>query len=534
MSTVSNIVYIGRMHKFCKYDDKTTQSEVALNYLERIGYNVEKLSHRMVKANVDAGYLSLAKYGRPQPNINPFYKKCATKMLAQCVKGIGDSRVDHNFENLTRLCTASSSPGFPWNSRYTKKKDLFKDHSYQSYWEWWHKMRMQGYRLPVVFSNAVKSELVSLEKILKNAVRTYTAGPVQITMEGYCYFSDQNQKLIQEANALHTPILSGYQKFALGWHKLYNQLNRFPNAGMMDISSYDSGCFLEAFQEVYRIRKSNIRADHLTEEVSRGIDQYLLDIVNTYILCDGGEIVQKTTGNPSGQFNTISDNSMILTWAWFYAYVVLKPVEYNSSWYDFKENIELYVCGDDSIYTVSDEIRDWFYPAAIQEIFQNHFGWKFKIETPCFMKLDETEFCSMSWSKNGHRIFPAPSTSKVLSSLVYKRKHESLRMDFLRGCALRIESWYSKELRGILNGYLQYMMDNFYHEMVALPITESDPFSFEDVQSSYLSAYEIENIYIGGENHNVSLQPIEFVVSASSSEYPILNGLLTQISSFDE
>jgi hypothetical protein len=303
---------------------------------------------------------------------------------------------------------------------------------------------------------------------------------------------------------------------------------------MMDISTYDSGCFLEAFQEVYRVRKSNIRGDHMTEGVSLGIDQYLEDIVRSYILCDGGEIVQKQTGNPSGQFNTISDNSMILTWAWFYAWNVLKPKEHEISWDDFRDHVELFVCGDDSIYTVSDDVKDWFYPAAVQEVFQNHFGWKFKIETPCFMKLDETEFCSMSWSRNGGRIFPAPNVSKVLSSLVSKNRRYSYRMDFLRCCALRIESWYNMELREILNGFIKYMLDNFYHEMVEAPITEMDPFPFAVVQSSNLSAYEIEEIYIGGENHKVSLLPIEFVVSANSSDYPILNGLFAEVSSVHE
>lgn len=535
MGLVPHMRYVGSISNYSVYNSEFVPCPQALEYLALVGWNESMLSHRMVYANQEAGYLSLAKYGRKQPVIDKLVKSRATRMLAQAMIGLEGSRVIEDYETLTQMCVGKSSPGFPWTKRYPKKKDLFKDHSYELYWKDWHAQRQAGNYRPVVFVNKVKSELKSVDKKLANSVRTYTAGPVHLTMEGYCYFADQNAKIIQEANALQTPIVAGYQKFNLGWDRLYRRLNRFPNAGMMDISAFDASCSFEMFQEVYKVRRTNLRRECDTESTQMGIDAYMRDIVCSYILCDGGEIIQKLTGNPSGQVNTITDNSLILVWAWFYAWSVLKPKDYDSTWEDFRANVELFVCGDDSIYTISDEVKSWFHPQSIQEVFENAFDWKFKIESPEFMLLDDTEFCSMHWVHQGGRVFPAPVAAKVLSSLVYKSKTESLRMTFLRACALRIESWYCKETRDILNDFCRYLVNNYENEMVHAPIKENDPFSFEIVKTSYLAPYEIEELYIGGENCNVSLRPIEFVVRENPAHFLSLsNEFPGKISVFDE
>jgi hypothetical protein len=472
----------------------------------------------MVEANIAAGYLSLAKYARKEMFLHADFELKATRMLAQCLKCMQGSRIIHDLDRLKELATGKSSPGFPWNLRYSKKSTLFGDHSFDEYFKWFHESRLKGIRVPAVYVNSVKRELKDQSKVLMNNVRTYTAGPVQLTLEGYSYFADQNSKLVQAANELSIPVTAGLQKFAGGWNRLYNALNRFPNAGMMDISSYDSGLGRKMFDRAYQVRKSCLSAD---QSELLAVDQYMEDVVASYILCDGGEIVQKQTGNPSGQTNTISDNCLILLWAFFYAWSLLKPNDYDATWYEFNENVVLFVCGDDSIYTVSDDIKDWYNPAAIQEVFES-FGWKFKIQTPDFMKLDDTEYCSMQWVKHGRMVFPKPSTSKMLSSLVFKGRSESLRMTFLRACALRIECWYNKECVEILNGLCQWLLFNYRDVMERLPITEMDPFSFDEVLLSYLSSFEIEELYIGGENHNVGLRPIIFEVSLHLEEYSIL------------
>ena len=46
-------------------------------------------------------------------------------------------------------------------------------------------------------------------------------------------------------------------------------------------------------------------------------------MVNSVIITADGNIVQKSTGNPSGSVNTISDNTLALYWLLAYAWYLL-------------------------------------------------------------------------------------------------------------------------------------------------------------------------------------------------------------------
>jgi hypothetical protein len=301
---------------------------------------------------------------------------------------------------------------------------------------------------------------------------------------------------------------------------LWKALNVHPNAGELDISEYDSGLSRTLIEMVAKLRLRMLSVASRSAW-KKALVVYYENIIDSIVVLDGGEIVQKTTGNPSGQVNTITDNSLALMFAWFYAWVVLNNSDIPNTWSGFKAHVVLFCCGDDSIWTCSDEVKEWFNPRTVGNVFGS-LGWKFKLSNLDYKPLKDTEFCSMTWHEEDGVVYPKPAFGKTISSLLCKNKSESKRMTLLRALALRLESWYNLEARDFLQDFIQWTLFKYRREMEIAPLTASDPFPLNDVMKSYKTPLEVEELYQGGENHLEMSEPLKFVVRENPGCFSVL------------
>jgi hypothetical protein len=193
-------------------------------------------------------------------------------------------------------------------------------------------------------------------------------------------FGPMNENVYDAARLHQIPCTVGLTKYYQGWHRLYLRLTRggkFRLGIELDYSEYDGSITLREMERVANVRYGMLVAILQDAYIQDAIRDCYSEIIHTKILFGSGDLVQKHTGNPSGQPNTIVDNSMVNEFRWYYCWVIIMPIEFHSL-AAFREHCELITCGDDSLIAVSDFAQTIFTPAAIFSVFSAH-GWKPKL-----------------------------------------------------------------------------------------------------------------------------------------------------------
>jgi len=170
----------------------------------------------------------------------------------------------------------------------------------------------------------------------------------------------------------------GCTKFLGEWDALYRRLGRYGkprseeflrNAFELDESAFDCSLFRRAMYGQRDIRWSMLDPLERTPENWSRFSALYDDVVETVICLETGEIVRKSTGNPSGCSNTVVDNTMILFRLLAYAWILLARAEGRPTTYlDFKQEVEAALNGDDNTFTVSDEVVGWFNATSVSKI----------------------------------------------------------------------------------------------------------------------------------------------------------------------
>lgn len=496
------IDYVCRVRRKSYYGPSFVTSE---EVVESVGHLIpsELLTFKVVEANVDAGYLNFSKYNKPNIQCEGRITRIVNQMMQECFYPVmRDSVLVSDFEQLVSLLELKSSPGFPWNL-YWQNKSLVKDRRFRSFFDQFLSDLQHGVFRVALFMCIVKEELKPLAKLLLNKVRVFTSAPLELTLVGYYLFADQNDRLLSACRrglraAKPIPCAIGWNKFNGNWDRFFHQLRRtnsrkqFERGYAFDISEWDSGCTEFLFNQIYALRwKCLARRDSETKNV---LDIYKENVIHTTVVMDEGDIVQKHTGNCSGQVNTITDNSLILVWVWFYIFCSLKPSNLAFSYGAFRSLIALFVCGDDSILAVDESIVDWFNPQAIGRLF-HQLGMKFKFASNHPEPIENLDFCSMRFSMLDGSWIPIPDTAKVISSLVCKNRTDSLRTLLLRALALRLECFFNFEAREVIDNFIAWCLEQ--PEVFSEPsMVRGDMFTLREILTLFKTYNEMRSLYL--------------------------------------
>lgn len=418
---------------------------------------------------------------------------------------MGDSQVCFDPVWIRGMMNLSSSPGYPDNRKtdehngFKTKRELFAfqdgEYATRKFEEYCRNMSMSDYPCNEIYTLSAKSELRKYEKIAEDKYRAYTAASWRNTKMGIALCGHMCAKFY--ASWATSPAFVGGSTFHGCWHKLFKRLDKHPNAFECDESSYDATLqpvFIETLREILweylrledKTKKTKVLWNNLFEEITRGV-----------VLCPNGDMFFKFKGNPSGSFLTIVTNTIILYMLFCYAWLKLAPPELQNH-SSFKENVELALCGDDNLYTVSDLAKKFFYLQAVIGVWLE-LGVLAKWEATGEGKLLERKFLSQSTKLVNNCYFPYPDYDKVISSLLYHTNAQHhIRWSFLKAAALRISSYWNNQLRDVLNAYIVWLQTNYMLELTAKQdkTKPMDMFSWEQVLTVYKSDKEILSLYI--------------------------------------
>ncbi len=518
--TQGNVDYLGRAHRYVRMKDEEVKNTSFSRYLESIGVPEPK-DYRMAIANMQAGFLSVSKYDKFQPAVidDSAWEVAGEWTIRHFQPFMGGSRCLQQ-DTCVQESKLQTSCGWPWSLKYHTKEEFYADAQASAvlsdYWDMIGQDRDDTF--PPIWSCSQKVELRSVDKLLQNKLRTFTAAPIEhsIALNRLCL--DMNNKFYRTNNK-HWSFVGG-NKYLQGWDSLYLRLNKHPNAFELDESEYDSSLFARAMFGQMEIRWAMLRQEDKTAENRRRLVKLYESVVHSIIVLENGEIIQKHTGNPSGSANTIVDNTMILFRLFAYAWILGARKRYGEvneaalfaancpdltarsysgvvrgGYVEFMTNVEAALNGDDNTFTVSDACVDWFNPTWIAQVW-SAIGVTTKTPSWNPRPLHECTFLSSAFVQESGLWLPKPDTGRVLSSMLYGGSDDDVRWHMLRACALRVDSWANHECRSLLQGYIEYLNREYAERMVG----EVNGLSMDDIRQVYKSDSWIWELYAGFES----------------------------------
>lgn len=431
--------------------------------------SVDRSAWGLPEPNKEAAYLSLAKYAKDVPSMAPSQVIAMNTAWEWTQRHFGIHMMNSRVKSVEEVISGidmSTSPGFPWNRKYKTKKmmhDDWKDEFPKYMHEDWDRLKSNDY--VAVFGNSLKEEIRPKEKIDLNSLRTFTAGPVEMTIHGNRLFEDMNQKMYD--SHLQTASVVGFSPWKGGWNELYTKLCKFQNGFALDESQYDSSLRSYMMWGCARFRWAMLRPEDQTEDNLQRLLVYYRNLINTVIVTSEGVFVMKTGGNPSGSVNTISDNTLILFTLIAYGWIRTATPEM-LTFEKFEANLALALCGDDNTWTVSDAALPFFNAKSLIA------EWKEIGITTTTDSMDprppvELDFLSAHTVFVNGKAVPLYDRSKLLTSLLYSSEPDNPSYTLIRACALLRVGWADVATRGYLKELIQWLVKKYNRILINDP-----------------------------------------------------------------
>jgi len=459
---------------------------------------VERKNWGLPVPNREAAYISLAKYSKDVTALDArsalAWNGSADWLRRHFGVHMQNSRVKSQEEVVVGL-DMTTSPGFPWTRKYANKRAMYDDwKEFSQYMEDdWDRLKCNDY--VAIFGNSLKEEIRLAEKIDANSLRTFTAGPIEMTIHGNRLFEDMNEKFY--ASHLKTASVVGFSPWKGGWDELYRKLKKFDNGFALDESQYDSSLRAYLMWAVAEFRWSMLREEDRTPDNLARLQVYYRNLINTVIITSDGVFVQKQGGNPSGSVNTIVDNTLILYMLLAYAWQMSCPSAMRS-YEAFDASLALALCGDDNTWTVSDEALCFFNARSVIE------EWA-KIgvitTTDCLdpRPVEELDFLSAFTVFIDGIAIPIYNREKLLTSLLYSRLPGDPAYTLIRAAALLRVGWADVQVRGYLREFISWLVSSYGNVL-------RDSKEWKDALSQVPLEEDLRKFYLGLEGVQYPLE----------------------------
>jgi hypothetical protein len=439
-----------------------------------------------------AEYNSISEFAFTPKPISESGWQQAKIMLYDAFRCMEDSTITL-FDSSVQMCDRQSSPGYPWQLLCPNKGDLFDCGIFRPYYLKFEADLLNDELPPTISRCFIKKEFKKITDILEHRPRSILAAPTELSVLGNRLFGDMNGKMAVAGAAGEVPAYVGVTRYHGGWDSLAVRLARFPNKFDGDCTRFDKSVDEKSHNTMAEVRTKWLRV----EKFHKAIQAFYTYINFTLIIGALGDLFKKKSGQPSGQTNTLADNSLIHCMYWFYYWctsVVPFVAGCMPTWSSFRQHVELIVMGDDVVYSCDDLVLPFMVPSKVAKAFTG-FGVKLKYSSDTPVEFDKLEFCSTNFSLIRGKYMPVLRREKLLASTFY---HESKnpRMLLRRMLALRIEGWYDLWYRDVINKSISMFVAQHLSALKAVPSgKDGDDQSYDQIMSLWWSSARIEHAY---------------------------------------
>jgi hypothetical protein len=450
------------------------------------------------KMNLEAADKSLNKYAKKQPLVDYVAFSKAVGFLhrhfSMCKTSLWDR--DQCFGQLE----PNSSPGFPLSRSFPTNGHVKNDTGLCD--RLWDAAASNSFLdgCPI-WSNSLKEEIRPREKLQANKIRTFTAAPLTFTLLCSRVCGAFNQTFYDYGGK--TASMVGVDLYHRGWDDMFQILNKHPNAFELDESEYDSSLFRLA---MYAICEFRFAQSDGSDQIRDALFVVYDHIVNSRIITADGKIVVKGTGNPSGSFNTIVDNTLVLYLLLSYAWIKLVDDNYES----FSANVALLLTGDDNTFSVSDSCVYLFNATTISQ------EWScvgVVTTSPCYSPSSPScvSFLSRSFSNEfcGIKV-PILCREKLIKSLIYSEYPGDVAYTIQRIGGIRNVALFDLELFS----YLNFVFDYIHLKYSAVHLHDPD---YQNACKGILSEDHLLSLFLCREELSNDAMPPKILIMDSQA-----------------
>lgn len=439
-----------------------------------------------------AEYKSLERYVKPDVLPRKVPWRVAQHMLTECFRDLESSAVMKEEEALVHT-TKSTSCGYPWGLVFSTKTQLIES---DQFWSYYHSLIndvKKGRPRAIFWKSFIKGEFKKKTDLDNDVPRTITGCPLEMTVLGNQLFANMNGKITNENLTFNMPIWVGASKFRRGWHKLAMYLLQFPNLFHGDCHRWDGSVRKVHLQTIRDIRKTWL---FLREEYGSLVDWYYAQVANSLIVTMTGDVVMKVGGQPSGQVNTLTDNTLLHILIWFYHWCIEGVRHgFQPTWSCFRQHVALMIMGDDVIYSCDDDVKHFMKPTAVDRTF-NQIGFSLKHEGDVPQSIFDVEFCSMYFKKYDDVYVPYPRAEKAMMSIVAKPCN-NVRKLLKRVLALRVEVFWDPTLLEMCDSIISGLLHDHIDELYKKPTyVDGDDQYLDDILQAHWSVRFLSDMYL--------------------------------------
>jgi hypothetical protein len=446
-------------------------------------------------------YNSAAKYGEDLPQMNPQGLGRATMMLSDCFS-LMERQPLLDLDSALFWLEKQSSPGYPWRNVYRTKSELLSSDYWRAWYTWWEKQIFSGIYYLAFWRSFIKKEWKKLTSIFAHEPRTILCSPIEITVLGNRLFGMQNAYIAKLGAHFLIPCWVGNSKYNLNWDRMAKELQRFPNKNDSDCKHFDGNVRKKAFDSIKGVRMSWFQKP---KEVAKAVTYYYIQVCFSILVGWFGDVFSKSHGQPSGQTNTLVDNSLIQLLYWFYhwcVFVVPNLRDLEPTWVSFKQHVCIFTQGDDAIYSYSDYVKKFYLPPVLRSAFLS-FGVTLKHSHEEPQTMEQLEFCSMGFLLYKGSYFPTPKRAKLLASILYIKNPadnflcNNARLLLRRLISLRVEVFWDKFLFDLIEQIIHYMLNKYDSILRSRPTgVNGDDLTFEQIKDGMLGIETMRRQYI--------------------------------------
>lgn len=393
------------------------------------------------------------------------------------------------FEEAISRIELSASPGFPWNKKYATKRlaiegelDLIRSIVQGVFRDGHVDYMFMGERYTNVFwLTSPKSEIRPIDKftnadLTKRKTRTFMCGDLICHIVGFMLYKDQNDKILDLALSDNWSAV-GLSPWYGGWDAMVRILLRNSKCGSLQkFHCYDASHMEASVSDGIQAAVYEVRNSCLSQEYVRAKEWFYLNITNSLIIDVDGFVVMKNGKNPSGSFNTLTDNTFALMLV--FLYTIARELNDYGQVYAAFHRIACKMLGDDSIFEDCPELINL-------EKYANEIGFDLQPEaeagplvTCSFLSskfVFDEQYCK--WIQQAN-------FDKVIANVYFNFKARSWRLAFVKLCAIRQIFFAHRDKRAQVDFLLKYIIENHDSDMKNENCKE---LSYEQARSQLMS-----------------------------------------------
>lgn len=415
------------------------------------------------------------------------------------------------FQEAVSKMELSASPGFPWNEKYKTKRDCLKTESQggcleliedivnQIFEKGEFEYEFNGKTYSEVFwQTSPKEEIRPIEKIKnedvsKQKTRTFMCGDLVTHIVGFMLYKKQNDNMILR-NPPNSWLGVGINPWYGGWHKMCESLlrNKSKKFHCEDASHMEASVNKVIQTQIYKVRNANLKSTKdFSDHVGRAMNWYLENVTDSLIIAINGQLCMKFGKNPSGQLNTLTDNTLALILVYLYCL----SESATSSWdiVNAYNEIAARMTGDDSIVEHDDRLKN------LREASED-LGFKLLPEAAPG-PLETCSFLNSTFHFDTRRFkwIQKPNFEKLFSNIFYNFKKSSWRYAYVKLCAARKLVFAFDEQREIIDDYITYVM-NHHHSNLENEHSVDEEITYKATISQYMNNTQNDFLVYGDES----------------------------------